>query len=165
MAIALADGGPAVPFSETNRYEPSFALAQGRRLETRSEVRQMLQLKRIRLFVVALVPVALAVLLVGCAAPKFKAESFVGTWVRPAEGGAAYPFKLELVGNGTGVTSGPFDPHPVTIKWYLRRDKLVIAPETGGVPYDYTPKFDGPDELTLTDKDGNQLTVTREAST
>jgi hypothetical protein len=129
------------------------------------EVWQIMQLKRICLLTCGLVPAAFILLLAGCAAPKFKAEAFVGTWVRPAEGGAAYPFKLELIGNGTGVTSGPYDPHPVSLKWYLRRDKLVIAPESGGVPYDYTPTFKGADELTLTDKDGNSLTVTRQKTT
>ena len=123
-----------------------------------------MQLKRICLLTCSLVPAAFILLLAGCAPPKFKAETFVGTWVKPAEG-APYPFKLELIGNGTGVTSGPYDPHPVTIKWYLRRDRLVIAPESGGVPYDYTPAFKGTDELTLTDKEGNSLTVTRQKTT
>ncbi|MCJ7750965.1 MAG: hypothetical protein MUQ65_07695 [Armatimonadetes bacterium] len=73
------------------------------------------------------------VLVPGCAPPKFQPEQFIGTWTRAPEG-ASYPFKLQLFPDGTGVTSGPYEPHPVSINWHLRRDKLVIAPQGGAKP-------------------------------
>jgi len=91
---------------------------------------------------------SLLVLATGCAPPKFQPEQFIGTWSRTPEG-AAYPFKLQLLPDGTGVTSGPYEPHPVTINWYLRRDKLVIAPRGGGKPVEYDIRFNGPDEIVL----------------
>ena len=86
------------------------------------------------------------VLAPGCAPPKFQPEQFIGTWTSSPEG-AAYLFRLQLFSDGTGVTSGPYQPHRVTIKWHLRRDKLVIAPQDGSKPIQYDVRFDGPDEI------------------
>ena len=99
------------------------------------------------------------VLAPGCAPPKFQPEQFIGTWTNTPEG-AAYPFKLQLLPNGTGVTSGPYEPHPVTINWYLRRDKLVIAPQGGIKPTEYDVRFNGPDEIVFITAD-YELSATR----
>jgi len=102
---------------------------------------------------------SLLVLAPGCAPPKFQGEQFVGTWTRPADR-TAYPFKLQLLPDGRGVTSGPYEPHPVIIKWYLRRDKLVIAPQDGNPRIEYDCRFNGPDELVLISND-TEFTATR----
>jgi len=86
------------------------------------------------------------VLAPGCAPPKFQPEQFIGTWTSSPEG-TAYLFRLQLFSDGTGVTSGPYEPQRVTIKWHLRRDKLVIAPQDGSKPIQYDVRFDGPDEI------------------
>ena len=99
------------------------------------------------------------VLAPGCAPPKFQPEQFVATWTRTPEG-SAYPFNLQLLPDGTGVTSGPYDPHPITIKWHLRRDKLVIAPQDGRKPIQYDVRFDGPDEIVLITGD-SEFSATR----
>lgn len=92
------------------------------------------------------------VLAPGCAPPKFQPEQFIGTWTARPEG-TAYPFNLQLAPDGTGVTSGPYEPHPVIINWYLRRDKLVIASQGGGKPNQYDVRFDGADEIVLITND------------
>lgn len=99
------------------------------------------------------------VLAPGCAPPKFQPEQFIGDWTAQPVG-AAYPFKLTLLPDGTGVTSGPYEPHPKSIKWYLRRDKLVIASQGGGKPEEYDVRFDGPDALVLIVQ-GSELATTR----
>lgn len=101
----------------------------------------------------------LVALAAGCAPPKFQPEQFVGDWTaRPP--GTAYPFKLTLLGDGTGVISGPYEPHPNSIKWYLRRDKLIVASQGGGKPDEYDVRFDGPDSLVLIVGE-NELATTR----
>jgi len=99
------------------------------------------------------------VLAPGCAPPKFQPEQFVATWTAQPEG-AAYPFKLQLLPDGTGVTSGPYDPHPITINWHLRRDKLVIAPQGGAKPDEYDVRFNGPDEIVFINGD-SEFSATR----
>ncbi|NIQ99444.1 MAG: hypothetical protein GTN78_04485, partial [Gemmatimonadales bacterium] len=100
---------------------------------------------------------ALLLIVLGCAAPKHKPEQFIGKWIRPPEG-AAYPFILELFPDGTGITSGPSEPHSMGINWFLRRDTLVLAPRDGSPPTTYECRFNGPDELILI-KDGAELAV------
>lgn len=102
---------------------------------------------------------SLMVLAAGCAPPKFQPEQFIGDWGARPEG-TAYPFTLTLLPDGTGVTSGPYEPHPSAIKWYLRRDKLVVASQGGGKPDEYDVRFEGPDTLVLI-KNGGELTATR----
>ena len=99
------------------------------------------------------------VLAPGCAPPKFQPEQFIGTWTRTLEG-AAYPFKLQLLPDGTGVTSGPYEPHPISINWHLRQDKLVIAPRGGNKPIEYDVRFNGPDEIVLITND-SEFSATR----
>lgn len=95
----------------------------------------------------------------GCAPPKFQPEQFVGDWIDQPEG-AAYPFKLQLLPDGTGVTSGPIDPHPVSIKWYLKHDQLVVASQGGTKPEKYDVRFNGPDEIVFITEDF-EFTATR----
>ena len=102
---------------------------------------------------------SLVVLAAGCAPPKFQPQQFIGTWTAQPEG-AAYPFKLQLLPDGTGVTSGPYEPHPVTIKWNLRRDKLVIAPRGTNKPIQYDVRFNGPDEIVFITND-SEFSATR----
>ena len=103
------------------------------------------------------------VLAPGCAPPKFQPEQFIGTWTQTPEG-AHYPFKLQLLPNGTGVTSGPYEPHPVSIKWNLRRDKLFIASQNSTKPDEYDVRFDtspdGGDALVLI-RNGAEIVTTR----
>ncbi|HUU55164.1 MAG TPA: hypothetical protein VMY87_09635 [Armatimonadota bacterium] len=103
---------------------------------------------------------AILLIAVGCAAPKHKPEQFIATWTRPAEG-ASYPYKLQLLPDGSGVTSGPSDPHPVTIRWYLRRDKLVLAPQDGSPIMKYDCRFNSPDEMVLITEDNFEFAVAR----
>jgi len=57
---------------------------------------------------------------------------------------------FELRGDGRGTTRLGWDPHPESINWFLKGDKLVLSPRSGGTPEFYEYRFETPDKMTLT---------------
>lgn len=110
------------------------------------------------------VPLLLGALLAvaGCAKPQHRAEDFVGTWSRVADGevlpaGTLYSLVIELRPDGTGNRFESQDPHPISLTWYLRGNKLVLANRGGGGRQTFGCHFNAPDELVVTTDEGEVI--------
>jgi len=88
----------------------------------------------------------------GCAKPSAPAEQFIGTWIAaPAEADlkpGTYP-TLTLASDGTGVYTEYPVPHPISVNWVLRGDKLVMANRDGSGSMTYSYRFNNKDELVI----------------
>jgi len=102
-----------------------------------------------------LIFVALAALCLaaGCGKPSAPAQQFVGTWIVPLRpSGELRPGAaptLTLAPDGTGIYTEYPDPHPQSVSWVLRGDKLVLASRDGSGSNTYSYRFKGPDELVM----------------
>jgi hypothetical protein len=89
----------------------------------------------------------------GCGKPSAPAQQFVGTWIVPLRpSGELRPGAaptLTLAPDGTGIYTEYPDPHPQSVSWVLRGDKLVLANRDGSGSNTYSYRFKGPDELVL----------------
>jgi len=89
----------------------------------------------------------------GCGKPSAPPQQFVGTWIVPLRpSGELRPGAaptLTLAPDGTGIYTEYPDPHPQSVSWALRADKLVLGNRDGSGSNTYTYRFKGPDELVL----------------
>jgi hypothetical protein len=95
---------------------------------------------------------SLAVLLLvacGCATTTEDPRKFVGSWEEVIKEGAVFKTVLELRPDGSGLRTNLPDPHGEELAWYLKRDKLVLAPKDGSKPTFCDYRFDGADKLVL----------------
>jgi len=115
--------------------------------------------KAISLYRILLVTVLLCAIgsVFGCAKSSVPAEQFIGKWLMVGEDGETVltgPERyVELRGDGRGTTRLGWDPHPESINWFLKGDKLVLSPRSGGTPEFYEYRFEGTDKMTLAIED------------
>lgn len=93
---------------------------------------------------------AIILLLVcGCAKTKGDPARFVGVWEEVVKEGTMFKTTLELRGDGQALRTNLPDPHTEELAWYLKGDKLVLAPKNTTKPTRYDYRFNSPDELVL----------------
>ena len=99
----------------------------------------------------------------GCAKPSAPPEQFIGTWIAgPLDADlklGTYP-TLTLASDGTGVYTEYPAPHPLSVSWVLRADKLVLAGRDGSGSMTYSYRFNSKDELVII-MEGGEVTFRR----
>ncbi len=102
-------------------------------------------------------------LLCGCAKTKEDPARFVGVWEEVVKEGVLFKTRIELRGNGQGFRTNLPDPHAEELAWYLKGNKLVLAPKDATKPTQYDFRFNSPDELVLM-LDGKEAVLQRQAT-